>query len=89
LRIYLIARDYQGAEIDTADAARRFMAWLADAANPVLAEVIQTWLCQPPDAGGLGAVAGSGRDVAALRAAVSALWPPAHPSARPGGGETR
>ena len=57
LRVYVIGRDYQATEIDTADAARRFMAWLTDAANPVLAEVIWTWLWQPLDAGGLGALA--------------------------------
>jgi hypothetical protein len=74
VRVYVIARDYQATEIDVAEAARRFLAWLADAANPVLAEVIQTWLWRPPDAGGLGALAESDRDVAALRAEVTALW---------------
>jgi hypothetical protein len=89
LRIYEIRRDYQAIEIDAADATRRFMAWLADAANPVLAEVIQIWLWQPPDAGGLGALAESDRDVAALRAEIAALWRPAHPDGRPDGRETR
>jgi hypothetical protein len=74
VRVYVIGRDYQATEIDTADAARRFMVWLADGANPVLAEVIQTWLWQPIDAGGLGALAESSRDVAALRTEIAALW---------------
>src|ERR1022692_2502154 len=77
LRVYVIGRDYQAIEIDPADAARRFLAWLADAANPVLAEVIQTWLWQPPDAGGLGALAESDRDVATLRGEITAVWLPA------------
>jgi len=85
----MIGRNYRGAEIDAADAARRFTAWLADDANPVLAEVIQTWLWQPPDAGGLGALAESDHDVAALRAEITALWRSAHPDGRPHGGETR
>lgn len=74
MRVYVIGRDYEATEIDAADAARRFTAWLADGANPVLAEVIQTWLWQPPDAGGLGALAESGCDVAALRTEIAALW---------------
>jgi hypothetical protein len=89
LRVYVIGRDYQATEIDAADAARRFMAWLADAANPVLAEVIQTWLWQPPDAGGLGALAESDGDVAALQAEITARWRPAHLDGRPDGRETR
>jgi hypothetical protein len=71
LRVYVIGRDYKPTEID---AARRFTAWLADGGNPLLAELIQRWLWQPPDAGGLGALAESGRDVAALRTEVAALW---------------
>jgi hypothetical protein len=74
LRVYVIGKDYRATEIDAADAARRFMAWLADGANPVLAEVIQTWLSQPSDKGGLGALAESDRDVAALRTEIAALW---------------
>jgi hypothetical protein len=74
LRVYVIGRDYQATEIDAVDAARRFSAWLADGGNPLLAEVIQTWLWQPADAGGLGALAESDNDVAALRTEVAALW---------------
>jgi len=74
LRVYLIGRDCQATEIDAADAARRFTAWLIDGANPVLAEVIQTWLWQPADVGGLGALVESGRDVAVLRTEIAALW---------------
>jgi hypothetical protein len=89
LRVYVIGRDYQATEIDAADAARRFIAWLADGANPVLAEVIQTWLWQPPDAGGLGALAESGRDVAALRIEIATLWQRAEQQCEPEGREAR
>jgi hypothetical protein len=68
LRVYVIARGFQATEIDTAEAARQFAAWLADDAHEVLTEIIQRWLWQPPDAGGLGAVAESVSDIAALRA---------------------
>jgi hypothetical protein len=74
LRVYLIGRGYQAVEIGTADAARRFMSWLAETANPVLSELILFWLWQPPDAGGLGALAESTRDVAMLRAEILAPW---------------
>jgi len=74
VRVYVIGRDYQATEIDVADAARRFMAWLIDATNPALTEVIQAWLWQPADAGGLGALAESAGDVAALRAELVAGW---------------
>jgi hypothetical protein len=89
LRVYVIGRDYQATEIDAGEAARRFTAWLADGTNPVLAEVIQTWLWQPPDAGGLGALAESGCDVAALRAEIAALWGRAQQRCVPDGRETR
>ena len=88
MRVYVIGRDYQATEIDAAEAARRFLAWLTDAANPALAKVIQTWLWQPPDAGGLGALAESDRDVAALRTEVTALWQRAL-ECGPDGRETR
>jgi hypothetical protein len=74
LRVYVIGRHHQATETDAANAARRFTAWLTDEANPVLAEIIQMWLWQPPDAGGLGALAESGRDVAVLRTEIDALW---------------
>jgi hypothetical protein len=85
LRVYLIGRGYQAVEIGTADAAMQFIAWLAQAANPVLGEVIQTWLWQPPDAGGLGALAESARDVALLRDEVLTIWQDGHPGAGPNG----
>lgn len=89
MRVYMIGKDYQATEIDPADAARRFTTWLADGANPVLAEVIQTWLWQPPDAGGLGALAESGRDVAALRTEIAALWRRVEQQRDPDGREAR
>lgn len=72
MRVYVIARGYQGTEIDAAEAARQFAAWLTDDANPVLSELIMRWLWQPPDAGGLGSLAESAWDVALLRAEVVA-----------------
>jgi hypothetical protein len=89
LRVYVIGRDYQATEIGAADAVRRFTAWLTGGANPVLAEAIQTWLWQPPDAGGLGALAESGRDVAALRTEIAALWRRAPQQREPDGRKTR
>jgi hypothetical protein len=83
LRIYEIGRDYQPAEIDTGETARRFLAWLADAAGPVLTGVIRTWLTLPPDVGGLGALVESDADVVALYAEVAALCRRA--AAAPGG----
>ena len=88
MRVYVIGKDYRATEIDAADAARRFTAWLADRANPVLAEVIQSWLWQPSDKGGLGALAESGGDVAALRNEIAALWRRAQ-QCEPDGGEAR
>jgi hypothetical protein len=87
LRVYVIGRDYRATEIDAADAARRFTTWLADGTNPVLAEVIQTWLWQPPDTGGLGALAESGRDIAALRGEIAAMWRRAQQQREPDGRE--
>ena len=74
MRVYLIDRGYQSTEIDIAEAAHQFIDWLAGAANPVLNEIIQDWLWQPADAGGLGALAESAWDVALLRAEVTAAW---------------
>ncbi len=76
MRVYLIGRDYQATDIDTGEAARRFMAWLTDDTNAALTEVIQTWLWLPADSGGLGALAESAWDVALLRAEVVAAWRP-------------
>jgi hypothetical protein len=89
LRVYVIGTDHQATEMDAADAARQFTAWLTDEANPVLGEVIQTWLWQPPDAGGLGALAESGRDFAALRTEITALWRRAPQQREPDGREAR
>lgn len=76
MRVYVIGRDCQATEIDVAEAARRFAAWLADAANPALTEVIQTWLWRPADAGGLGALAESPADIARLRAHITVTCEP-------------
>jgi hypothetical protein len=89
LRVYLIGRGYQTVEIGTADAAKRFMSWLADSANPVLGEVIQFWLWQPPDVGGLGALAETAKDVAILRAEVLAAWQRGRPNSSPNGRAAR
>jgi hypothetical protein len=87
VRVYMIGRDYQATDIDVAEAARRFMSWLTGAANPVLAEIIQRWLQQPADAGGLGALAESTEDVAVLRAELVTRWQRAY--AAPGDGDGR
>ena len=85
LRVYVIGRGYQATEIDPADAARRFLVWLGRAGNPTLDRMIQLWLSQPPDVGGLGALAESARDVAMLRALVTASWPAEPPDDGTGG----
>ncbi len=87
MRVFMIGRDYQATDIDVADAARRFMAWLTGAANPALTEIIQRWLWQPPDAGGLGALAESNDDVALLRAELVTRWQRA--TRAPGEGDPR
>ncbi len=74
MRVYLIGRNSQPTEIDITDAARRFLAWLADTANPALTDLVQTWMWRPPDSGGLGALAETPDDVALLRAQVEAIW---------------
>ena len=74
MRVYAIGRDYQATELDEADAASRFMTWLADQANPALTEIIATWLWLPADAGGMAALAESPDDIARLRARVTAAW---------------
>jgi len=83
VRIYVIGRDYQPTDIDVADAVRLFTAWLIDGANPVLTEIIQRWLWQPADAGGLGALAETTDDVAALRAELAAWWQRARSAGEP------
>lgn len=74
MRVFGISRGYQVTEIDTADAAGQFLAWLAADTNRALTELIQHWLWQPADSGGLGALAESAWDVAVLRAEIIATW---------------
>jgi hypothetical protein len=83
LRVYQIGRAYQPADIDTGDAARQFLAWLADDAGPVLERLIRSWLVLPPDAGGLGALVESEADVATLQAEITKLCRPGHAPGRP------
>ena len=74
MRVYEIGRDYQPTEIDTGDAASRFLGWLAGPhASALLVQAIGLWLPLPPDAGGLGALAESEADIAALQAEIAAL----------------
>ncbi|MGH3218325.1 MAG: hypothetical protein ACRDPY_06280 [Streptosporangiaceae bacterium] len=75
MRVYAMG-NYHVTEIDEGEAARRFLAWLADDASTTLTELIQSWLWQPPDTGGLGVLAESAWDLALLRAEVAALWQP-------------
>ncbi len=72
--MYLISRGYQATEIGTGEAAAAFVAWLASGANAALTRLIQTWLALPPDAGGLGALAESPQEIAALRAEITRAW---------------
>jgi len=90
LRIYMIGRNYRGAETRLrADAARRFTSLAGRRRQSgCMAEVIQTLLWQPPVRGRAGGqLAESDHDVAALRAEITALWRSAHPDCRPHGGE--
>jgi hypothetical protein len=89
LRGCVIGNDHQASEVDAADAAWRLMAWLTDGVNSMLAEAIQTWLWQPPKAGGLGVLAGIGRDVTALRTEIAALWRHIPQQREPDGREAR
>lgn len=89
MRVYLIGQGYQAVETGTADAARQFVEWLVASGNPVLSELIQTWLWQPPDVGGLGALAESAEDVAMLRAEVVANWRHSGPDGRLNGWAAR
>ncbi len=89
MRVYVIGRGYQVTEIDPGDAAWRFLSWLAGTGNPALDRIIQLWLWQPPDAGGLGALAESASDVAQLRAAITEIWRTAAPHRGMRGGPTR
>lgn len=84
MRVFVIGRNYQPAEIDVHDVAERFTAWLADGSNLLLAEVIRTWLWQPPDSGGLGVLAESDEDVMTLQAEVAMLWQRASQGRGPG-----
>lgn len=74
MRVLLIGRNYQASEIGVTEAAGRFIAWLADDANPVLTKLLQRWLSQPADRGGLGALAESAGDLGRLRTEVIAVW---------------
>lgn len=77
LRVYVIGRVLQATGTDTGEAARKFLAWLAEDANTSLTEFIQTWLWLPADAGGPGVLAESAREIAALRAEIDATLPSA------------
>jgi hypothetical protein len=74
----------QPVDVDLAQAATQFLAWLASDANPLLNELVQRWLWQPAQAGGLGALAESAWDVALLRAEITAAWPAQQADRRPG-----
>jgi hypothetical protein len=89
LRVYVIGRDYQATEIDAADAARRFTAWVADGTNAVLAMAIRARQWQPRGAGGQGALAGSGREIATLRTRITVLGRHTPQQREPDGREAR
>lgn len=74
MRVYEIGRDYQPTEIDTGQAASRFLGWLAGPeARALLTQAIGIWLVLPPDAGGLGALVESEADVGVLQTEIAAL----------------
>lgn len=85
MRVYQIGRAYQPADVDTGDAARQFLAWLADDAGPVLERLIRSWLMLPPDAGGLGALVESEADVVTLQTEITKLCRPGHAPGRSAG----
>jgi hypothetical protein len=80
----MLERDCQPVDVDLATAARQFLAWLASDANPRLNELVQTWLSQPAETGGLRALAESAWDIAVLRAEITAAWPAQQADSRPG-----
>jgi hypothetical protein len=83
LRIYLLEQGCQSVDVDPATAAAQFLTWLATDANPLLNDLVQTWLWQPAQTGGLGALAESAWDIALLRAEITAAWPVQLPRRRP------
>lgn len=82
VRLYVIDENYQPTEVQLPQMASQFVAWLANDANPVLNAIIQGWLWQPVDLGGLGALAESAWDIALLRAEITATWEPSSPASQ-------
>lgn len=74
MRVYVIDKNCQPTEVQLPQMASQFVAWLANDANPLLNAIIQGWLWQPSDLGGLGALAESAWDIALLRAEITATW---------------
>ncbi len=63
MRVYVIGKDTQATDIDTGEAARKFLAWLCDDGSPVLSRAIYSWMLEFARDAGLSALAGSvGRD---------------------------
>jgi hypothetical protein len=83
VRVYMLEQDCQPVDIDLAQAATQILTWLASDANPLLNELVQRWLWQPAETGGLGALAESAWDIAMLRAEITATWPDQQAEDRP------
>lgn len=74
MRVYVIDKNGQPADVQLPEMASQFLAWLANDANPLLNAIIQRWLWQPANVGGWGALAESAWDIALLRAEITAEW---------------
>jgi hypothetical protein len=57
VRVYVIGKDTRATDIDTGEAARKFLAWLGDDGSPVLTRVIYSWMLDFARSSGLGALA--------------------------------
>jgi hypothetical protein len=79
VRVYVIDRNYQPTEIELPGVASQFVAWFTQDSNPLLNAIIQSWLWQPTDIGGLGVLAESAWDIALLRAEITAAWERSQP----------
>ena len=77
MHAHTTGQDRRAVVMNTGDAARNFLAWLAADANPALTRIIQAWLWLPACAGGPGELPVCAWDVARLRAEILAAWPQA------------
>lgn len=57
MRIYVIGNDTRATDIDTGEAARKFLAWLCDDGSPELGKAIHAWMLDVARIAGLSALA--------------------------------